>query len=38
VRIDFVSRLRDTQKFNGVDALVAQLNADAQNARRILAG
>jgi riboflavin kinase/FMN adenylyltransferase len=37
VRIDFVARLRDTQKFNGVESLVAQLNADAVNARRVLA-
>ena len=37
VRIDFVERLRDTQKFNGVEALVAQLKLDAVNARRVLA-
>ena len=37
VRIDFVARLRDTQKFSGVEALVAQLNVDATNARRLLA-
>jgi riboflavin kinase/FMN adenylyltransferase len=37
VRIDFVARLRDTQKFSGVDALVAQLKLDSQNARRVLA-
>ena len=37
LRIDFVSRLRDTQKFNGVDALVAQLNKDAIKAREALA-
>jgi riboflavin kinase/FMN adenylyltransferase len=37
VRIDFVARLRDTQKFSGVDALVAQLKLDSENARRILA-
>ena len=37
VRIDFVDRLRDTQKFSGVDALVAQLNLDSVNARRVLA-
>ena len=36
VRIDFVERLRDTQKFSGVDALVAQLNLDSANARRVL--
>ncbi|HWP71775.1 MAG TPA: bifunctional riboflavin kinase/FAD synthetase [Gemmatimonadaceae bacterium] len=37
VRIDFVGRLRDTQKFSGVEALVEQLNVDATNARRLLA-
>jgi riboflavin kinase/FMN adenylyltransferase len=37
VRIDFVERLRDTQRFNGVEALVAQLKVDAVNARRVLA-
>lgn len=36
VRIDFVARLRDTQKFSGVEALVEQLNVDAANARRVL--
>ena len=36
VRIDFVARLRDTQKFSGVEALVAQLNQDAQHARTVL--
>ena len=38
VRIDFVSRLRDTQKFSGVEALVAQLHKDAISARLALAG
>lgn len=37
VRVDFVERLRDTQKFSGIDALKAQLTADAAHARRILA-
>jgi riboflavin kinase/FMN adenylyltransferase len=37
VRIDFLSRLRDTQKFGGVDELVAQLNRDAIAARGALA-
>jgi riboflavin kinase/FMN adenylyltransferase len=36
VRIDFVARLRDTQRFSGVDALVAQLHKDAVNARSLL--
>ena len=33
VSIDFVRRLRDTIKFDGLDALVAQLGEDAKNAR-----
>ena len=37
VRIDFVARLRDTQKFDGVDALVAQLRLDEAAARQLLA-
>ncbi len=36
VRVDFVARLRDTQRFSGVDALVAQLRVDAESARRAL--
>jgi riboflavin kinase/FMN adenylyltransferase len=38
VRVDFVERLRDTRKFDGVDALVAQLERDADHARRALTG
>jgi riboflavin kinase/FMN adenylyltransferase len=37
VRVDFVARLRDTQKFNGVEALTAQLRRDEESARSILA-
>lgn len=37
VRIDFVVRLRDTQRFSGPDALVAQLGRDAEAARAALA-
>lgn len=37
LRVDFVARLRDTQKFSGVEALKAQLNRDAINARGALA-
>lgn len=37
VRIDFIGRIRDTMKFEGPDALVAQLQSDAQMARRLLA-
>ncbi|HZS62327.1 MAG TPA: bifunctional riboflavin kinase/FAD synthetase [Gemmatimonadaceae bacterium] len=36
VRIEFVSRLRDTQKFDGIDALKSQLARDEQNARHAL--
>ena len=36
VRIDFIGRIRDTMKFEGPDALVAQLQSDAQMARRLL--
>jgi riboflavin kinase/FMN adenylyltransferase len=36
VKIEFVSRLRDTRAFPSVDALVAQLTADAEQARRAL--
>lgn len=36
VRIDFVARLRDTQKFSGVEALVSQLKQDAISARTAL--
>lgn len=33
VAVDFVRRLRDTIRFSGVDALIAQLGEDAKNAR-----
>jgi riboflavin kinase/FMN adenylyltransferase len=36
VRVAFVQRLRDTMKFDGVDALRAQLAADERDARRAL--
>lgn len=36
VRIDFVGRLRDTMRFDGPDALVAQLGRDADQARALL--
>ncbi|HET7631272.1 MAG TPA: bifunctional riboflavin kinase/FAD synthetase [Gemmatimonadaceae bacterium] len=36
VGVEFVARLRDTMKFSGADALVAQLKIDAENARRAL--
>ena len=33
VRVEFVARLRDTRRFESVDALVAQLGRDADHAR-----
>jgi riboflavin kinase/FMN adenylyltransferase len=36
VRVEFVSRLRDTVRFDSVDALVAQLRADEHAARAAL--
>jgi riboflavin kinase/FMN adenylyltransferase len=38
VRIDFLRRLRDTRRFEGSDALVAQLRSDEAAARAVLAG
>lgn len=38
VRIDFISRLRDTQKFATPAALVEQLRRDEDDARRVLSG
>jgi riboflavin kinase/FMN adenylyltransferase len=35
--LDFVARLRDEKKFEGVDALAAQIRADVEQGRRILA-
>ena len=36
VGVEFVARLRDTMKFSGPDALVAQLKLDAEHAHRAL--
>jgi riboflavin kinase/FMN adenylyltransferase len=36
VGVDFVARLRDTRRFDGVEELAAQLGRDAQHARRAL--
>lgn len=36
VRVDFIARLRDERRFDGIDALVAQIQADIALARRIL--
>lgn len=37
IHIDFVARIRDEEKFDSVEDLVAQMNQDAENARSILA-
>jgi riboflavin kinase/FMN adenylyltransferase len=36
IRVAFVNRLRGEQRFSGVEALVAQIKADAERARQIL--
>jgi riboflavin kinase/FMN adenylyltransferase len=36
LNVDFVQRLRDEQKFDSLDALVAQMHRDAAAARTIL--
>ncbi len=36
VRVDFVQRLRDVLPFGSVDALVAQMRDDVEDARRAL--
>jgi len=37
IHVDFIEHLRDEAKFDSVDELVAQMNADAENARSALA-
>jgi len=37
IEVEFVSKLRDEERFADLDALVAQMNKDAVEARRILA-
>jgi riboflavin kinase/FMN adenylyltransferase len=37
ITVDFVARLRDEQRFADLDALAAQMQRDAAQARRILA-
>lgn len=37
VAVDFVARLRDEQRFDGVEVLVAQIHADVDRARSLLA-
>ena len=36
--VEFVARLRGEQKFSGIDALIAQIRADVEQGRTILAG
>jgi len=36
VRLEFIQRLRDELKFDGVKALLTQMNIDVQNTREIL--
>jgi riboflavin kinase/FMN adenylyltransferase len=36
VSVEFVARIRDTVRFSGVEALVQQLNRDAESARLAL--
>ena len=36
ITIDFIARLRDEQRFAGIEALKAQITADAQQARQLL--
>jgi riboflavin kinase / FMN adenylyltransferase len=38
LRLDFVARVRDEQKFPSVDALKSRIAADLVEARRLLAG
>lgn len=37
IRVEFIEKLRDEVKFDGLDALVIQMNQDAEQARAILA-
>ena len=37
IHVDFIAHLRDEEKFDTVDALVAQMRLDADNARAVLA-
>ena len=36
IRIDFIARLRNEQRFNGIEALKTQIAVDAQEARQLL--
>ena len=37
IEVEFVSKLRDEERFSDLDALVVQMHRDAENARRDLA-
>ena len=36
LRIEFVARLRDEEKFDGLEALTAAIARDVENARKVL--
>ena len=36
IAVDFVARLRGQVRFDGIDALITQMTADVDEARRIL--
>ncbi len=36
MRVEFIERIRDEQKFNGIDELLAQIDKDKEKAREIL--
>lgn len=38
IEVQFVKRLREERKFDGVDALIAQMQRDVAVARAVLAG
>ncbi|MFW5909020.1 MAG: riboflavin kinase, partial [Desulfosalsimonas sp.] len=37
IRVNFIERIRDEEKFNSIDELTEQIKLDIQAARRILA-
>ncbi len=37
IHVDFIAHLRDEEKYESVDELVAQMEKDTENARSILA-
>lgn len=38
LKLDFIARLRDEQKFSGLEALVQQIHADVERGRSLLVG